>query len=118
MIVCVTEGRREGGRGREGGTEGRTGGVGRDGSQKTRTPHRDVGNEVNPLHCIHQGLNHFQHQWGNTLDRHFDVQNLPTRNAAVRWHRNLWFSRRVHLYIHYMEFLGIVHEDNNNLAWW
>ena len=29
--------------GKEGGTEGRTGGVGRDGSQKTRTPHRDVG---------------------------------------------------------------------------
>ena len=32
MIVCVCN------------RKGRTGGVGRDGSQKTRTPHRDVGN--------------------------------------------------------------------------
>ena len=45
MIVCVTEGRREGGRGgREGGRDGGKDGVGRDASQKTRTPHRDVGN--------------------------------------------------------------------------
>ena len=37
-------------RGTEGGTGGRAGGVGRDGSQKTRTPHRDVGK--NPLSAI------------------------------------------------------------------
>ena len=30
----------------EGRREGRAGGVGRDGSQKTRTPHRDVGNKI------------------------------------------------------------------------
>ena len=41
MIVYVTEGK-EGRAG--GGKDGRAGGVGRDGSQKTRTPHRDVGN--------------------------------------------------------------------------
>ena len=52
MIVCVyvTEGRREGGRdGGKDGTEGRTGGVGRDGSPKNRTPHRDVGTRATGL---------------------------------------------------------------------
>ena len=36
-------------RGTEGGTGGWAGGVGRDGSQKTRTPHRDVGNKKSSL---------------------------------------------------------------------
>ena len=42
----VTARRKEGGRKAEEGGRRRTEGGGRDGSQKTRTPHRDVGNEV------------------------------------------------------------------------
>ena len=43
-----TAGRSEGRR--EGRAGGRAGGVGRDGSQKTRTPHRDVGKYLHSFH--------------------------------------------------------------------
>ena len=47
-----TEGRSEGRR------EARAGGVGRDGSQNTRTPHRDVGNKTLPIFLAHKHLCH------------------------------------------------------------